>query len=108
MKGTWLSLIFLMLATSDRHSSPARAADAHATTSHQTYLGFDRNKYPGDANLAALRRYQARWFVLGPERYGGLDGIYRDKGLQTKGTELHLAAELDGGVQVYRVINNDK
>jgi len=56
MKGTWLSLIFLMLATSDRHSSPARAADAHATTSHQTYLGFDRNKYPGDANLAALRR----------------------------------------------------
>jgi hypothetical protein len=45
-----------MLATNDRHSGLAKPAEAHATASRRAYLGFDRNEYPGDANLAALRR----------------------------------------------------
>ncbi|HEX2915423.1 MAG TPA: glycosyltransferase family 39 protein [Chloroflexia bacterium] len=56
------------------------------------------------ANLNALKRYNASWFVLGSERYAGLDTVYRDKQVAGEGVELRLAAELDRGIQIYRVI----
>ena len=40
------------------------ATDVHATHRATPYLGFDRNEYPGDANLAALHRtfaYTGYW-----------------------------------------------
>ncbi len=57
-----------------------------------------------EANLEALRRYRARWFVLGPERYGGLDDLYRAKSATGNRIELRLTAELDGGIQIYEVL----
>ena len=42
-----IALLAIGLALGNAQSSPAAA---------QSYLGFDRNSYPGDANLAALRQ----------------------------------------------------
>jgi hypothetical protein len=41
---------FLVSAVSERNSVAAKTANQNS------YLGFDRNDYPGDQNLAALRR----------------------------------------------------
>ena len=57
------------------------------------------------ANLAAARRYGAKWFVLGSERYGGLDELYRSGTASGAGLELRLVARLDDGNQIYRVVN---
>ncbi len=57
-----------------------------------------------EANLAAARRYQAHWFVLGPERYAGLDDLYRTRRLTQNGLDFRLAAELEGGIQIYEVV----
>jgi hypothetical protein len=56
------------------------------------------------ANLAAAKHFQARWFVLGPERYGGLDQLYQEKRASAPGIELRLAAELAGGNQIYQIL----
>ena len=42
---------------------------AQADRSHRAYLGFDRNDYPGDANLASLRRtfsFAGYWLNVPP------------------------------------------
>jgi glycoside hydrolase-like protein len=44
-------------------------AQANGPESHKTYLGFDRNDYPGDENLAALRRtfsFAGYWLNVPP------------------------------------------
>jgi len=53
---TWLPIaaIFLLLA----------ASPAQLPTRHAAYIGFDRNDYPGDANLKILRQtfsYSGYW-----------------------------------------------
>jgi hypothetical protein len=44
---------FVFLVTGFAQVSASESQHAHGA---QTYLGFDRNDYPGDANLAALRK----------------------------------------------------
>ncbi len=57
-----------------------------------------------NSNLEAAYRYHARWFVLGPERYPGLEDLYRQKKAQGNQVKFKLAAELEDGSQVYEVI----
>jgi hypothetical protein len=57
-----------------------------------------------EANLAVIQRYKPRWFVLGSERYGGLDDLYRNKHLTTNNLELRLIAEPDIGIQIYEIL----
>ena len=56
MKAAWLSFIFAVLART--HPNPGLSIPTRfgENTSQRAYLGFDRNEYPGDANLTALRR----------------------------------------------------
>lgn len=60
-RGLVIALLLMALATgSAQQSSPA---------SRLTYLGFDRNDYPGDANLSALAqdfRYTSYWLNAPP------------------------------------------
>lgn len=60
MKNFLLSLILCAIALSVLHpisGSPSNVqSHAAGARSHKTYLGFDRNDYPGDANLASLHR----------------------------------------------------
>jgi hypothetical protein len=56
-----LLLIGVLMLTSARAQSPVVGSatfpsHGHHSPSFQTHLGFDRNDYPGDANLAALRK----------------------------------------------------
>jgi hypothetical protein len=39
-----------------RPASPAQSSAKHAASTSRAYLGFDRNDYPGDASLPALRK----------------------------------------------------
>ncbi len=55
------------------------------------------------ANLATAERYGVRWFVLGPERYGGLDDLYQNKKVVGTALDLRLVAELSDGIQIYEV-----
>jgi hypothetical protein len=50
-------------------SKPHPRAEKAEAGSHTTYLGFDRNEYPGDANLPALRRtfsFAGYWLNVPP------------------------------------------
>ena len=53
----------------DRRSQPEPGAQASPATSASAYLGFDRNDYPGDANLKSLRQtfsYAGFWLNQPP------------------------------------------
>ncbi len=60
------------------------------------------------ANLAAARRFQPRWFVLGPQRYAGLDDLYRTHTARGAGLQLKLSAIMADGTQIYEVLNENK
>ena len=63
-----LCAIALSLLHAFTGSSAYIQAQTAATGSH-TYLGFDRNEYPGDANLASLRRtfsFAGYWLNVPP------------------------------------------
>ncbi len=62
------------------------------------------------ANLAALKQYGAKWFVLGPERYAGLDQLYNSHRLTGPGLQLVLADVVGQGIQIYKVVitNNNE
>jgi hypothetical protein len=47
----------LALTALTEAQQPSPQAASHAPQSVRSYLGFDRNDYPGDENLAALRRH---------------------------------------------------
>jgi hypothetical protein len=69
-------LIVLFLAVA--FESSLRAQTAHADF-QKAYLGFDRNDYPGDGNLAALRRtfsFAGYWLNLPP---GAKSNTWADK-----------------------------
>jgi Domain of unknown function (DUF1906) len=65
-----LRAVLLILAAfllTSLYSSPARAAESPVAA--KSYLGFDRNEYPGDAVLPALRRdfaYAGYWLNKPP------------------------------------------
>jgi hypothetical protein len=59
------------------------------------------------ANLQVAKRFQARWFVLGPERYAGLDELYQAKTAIGMGIELKFITVLSDGSQIYKVFNKD-
>ena len=46
----WIILIMAFMPLAVASSAPAQSA------AQKSYVGFDRNEYPGDANLAALRK----------------------------------------------------
>ena len=56
------------------------------------------------ANLTALQHYGAHWLVLEKVRYTNLDDLYKNKQAAGQGVSLQLAAELDQGIQIYKVI----
>jgi hypothetical protein len=56
MKAAWLFFIVVVLAGIYPNSGLRLPSRSEENTSPRAYLGFDRNEYPGDANLAALRR----------------------------------------------------
>ena len=60
------------------------------------------------ANLEAARRFRPRWFVLGPERYAGLDELYQTHTASGAGLELKLKTVLADGTQIYEVLNENK
>lgn len=69
------ALLLASLAAALFHlgAMPARAQEKPAAEAHehhaQNYLGFDRNDYPGDANMAALRKtftYTGYWLSIPP------------------------------------------
>jgi 4-amino-4-deoxy-L-arabinose transferase-like glycosyltransferase len=60
------------------------------------------------ANLAAAKRFQARWLVLGPQRYGGLEELYQTKRTSGLGLELKFITTLPDGNQIYEIINQNK
>jgi hypothetical protein len=60
------------------------------------------------ANLEAARRFQPRWFVLGKERYAGLDDLYQTHSASGAGLELKFRAALADGTQIYEVLNKNK
>lgn len=49
-------IIALLISTKNRASPEDRFTARRATPEVHGYLGFDRNEYPGDNNLAALRK----------------------------------------------------
>ncbi|MBN9392041.1 MAG: glycosyltransferase family 39 protein [Chloroflexi bacterium] len=60
------------------------------------------------ANLEAARRFRPRWFVLGPERYAGLDELYQTHTASGAGLQLKLTTVLVDGTQIYEVLNENK
>ena len=70
MKVAWLIVGVLVLAAVPwRNHSPRATSRLTPVASRATYLGFDRNEYPGDENLAVLRRtfaYAGYWLNTPP------------------------------------------
>lgn len=63
MAPKWILLLVALLPVATANVAPAQ------TTAQKSYLGFDRNDYPGDANLAALRksfRFSSYWLSNPP------------------------------------------
>ena len=64
MRTALLSLAVFALAANCGKGGPPVQAQSTSASSTTAYLGFDRNEYPGDGNLAALRRtfsYTGYW-----------------------------------------------
>ena len=68
MRNTWLSIAVFVCAGICRNVSP-EVQSRSTSPPAATYLGFDRNEYPGDGSLAALRRtfsYSGYWLNTPP------------------------------------------
>jgi len=68
----WLLAVFALAANCGDAGSPVQSQSTSAPPA-ATYLGFDRNEYPGDENLATLRRtfsYTGYWLNTPPRATG--------------------------------------